>query len=247
MFVAASTHCFSDVSFQLACAQLADLEYDKVEIWMNEESEHLKPTFVAEDPERFAASFRECTRLTPIAFCLNNDPGNETLLGLAKAAKLLNVTQITIPASPLGTPFNTEVDRLREYVKIVNQDGIHLSIKTKIGDISEDPHTAVELCESVKGLGITLDPSHFMCGPHRTISYDQVFPYVYHVHFRDSTPEMMQTKVGLGEVDYSRVIDMLEQQKYKQAFSVEILPTQEIEQDRPLEMRKIRMLLESLL
>ncbi len=247
MFVAASTQCYSDLSFEDACAQITELDYDKVEIWTSEDSEHLKPSVIAENPERFAATFREKTRLTPVAFCLDDDPGDETLQAITKAAKLLNVTQITVPASPLGTPFNTEVDRLRQYVNVTIQDGIRVSIKTKIGDVTEDPHTAVELCQAVNGLGITLDPSHFMCGLHRDVSYDQIFPYVYHVHLRDSTPELMQIKVGLGEIDYSRIIDLLIAENFNHTLSVEILPTDEMDYDRSLEMRKIRMLLESLL
>ena len=33
--------------------------------------------------------------------------------------------------------------------------------------MSQDPDTAVVLCDSVPGLGISLDPSHFVYGPHR--------------------------------------------------------------------------------
>ena len=99
---------------------------------------------VAADPDRFAAGFRETTRLTPIALCVASVEAQPDMLrGLAKAAKLLRVAQLTVPASPIGTPFNTEVDRLRSYAAAVSPDGIRLSIKTRAGDLTEDPHTAV--------------------------------------------------------------------------------------------------------
>mgnify|MGYP003577684909 CR=1 FL=1 len=185
--------------------------------------------------------------MTPIALCLGEDVSPTTLAGLSKLAKLLRVAQITVPASPLGTPFNTEIDRLREFVKITGHDGVRLSIKTKTGHLTEDPHTAVELCQSVKGLGLTLDPSYYVCGPHRDQSFDQVFPYVYHVHLRDTTPEQVQVQIGLGEIDYSRLITLLGKQGYHLALSVELIPELLDESARPLEMRKLRMLLDTLL
>ena len=248
MFVAASTHCFSDRSFDEACGLIGDLEYDKVEIWIDGEgSGHLQPSEVADDPDRFALRFRELTRLTPIAISLQNDLSPATLADISKVAKLLRVAQITVPASPVGTPFNTAIDRLREFVAITTQDGMRLSIKTATGMLTEDPHTAVELCQNVPGLGLTLDPSHYICGPNANQSHDQVYPYVSHVHLRDTTSQELQVPVGLGEIDYSRLINQLRREEYRLALSVDFHPELGDPETRPLEMRKLRMLLESLL
>lgn len=247
MFVAASSRCFEEKSLSEACQQLADLGYDKVELWMNEESEHLKPSQIFASPERFCTQFREYTRMTPIAFCLEHDVAADAFEGLCRAAKLLKITQITLPAGQLGTPFNEEIDRLRSRLALANFAGIRLSIKTKIGCLTEDPQTAVELCQSVQGLGLTYDPSHYICGRFANQSHDQVFAYVYHTHLRDTLPSDLQVQVGLGEVDYSRIIGQLRRFNYTRALSVEILPSLLNGNDRSLELRKIRMLLETLL
>ncbi len=247
MFVSASTHCFADRTFEEACSLFVELEYDKLELWLSSEGPHLKPAEVAKDPEQFFARYRETTRLTAVGFCLAQDVPAATLAGVTKAAKLMRITQITIPASPLGTPFNTEVDRLREFVRLTSADGIRLSIKTEAGHLTEDPHTAVELCQAVRGLGLTLDPSYYMVGNHAGRSYDQVFPYVYHTHLRDSTSQSLQVQVGLGELDYTRLINQLKRQGYSRALSVDLLPTAENVAERPLELRKLRMLLDTLL
>ncbi|MEX2285606.1 MAG: TIM barrel protein [Planctomycetaceae bacterium] len=247
MFVAASSRCFSDKSFSEACSLISDLEYDKIEIWMSEGGSHLKTSVVAKEPEQFASQFREMSRLTPVALHLQEDVDVRTLAGVARVAKQLRVTQITVPASPLGTPFNSEIDRLRAFLKVVNPDGVRLSLKTQTGMLTEDAHTAVELCQAVPGLGLTLDPSYYICGPHRGVSFDQVFPYVYHVHLRDSTPEQLQVQIGLGEIDYSRMIAMLRRNDYQRALSVDLIYSPKEEMNRPLEMRKLRMLLDTLL
>jgi sugar phosphate isomerase/epimerase len=247
VFVAASTHCFGDRSFADACHQITDLEYDKVELWLSEQGTHLKPSEVAADPDRFFTLYRETTRLSPIALDLAEDVSPAVFTGLTKTAKLLRVTQITVPASPLGTPFNTEVDRLRELLLIASGDGIRLSSKTAIGHLTEDPHTAVELCQAVRGLGLTLDPSHYIAGPNRGKPYDQVYPYVFHTHLRDTTPEQLQVQIGLGEIDYSRLIHQLRRERYERSLSVELVPELGGNLDRALELRKLRMLLDSLL
>jgi sugar phosphate isomerase/epimerase len=247
VFVAASSRCFADKPFFEACQLVTDLEYDKIEVWMSGESSHLNPGETADAPEKFLSLYRESTRLTPIAITLEEDVQPKTLAGLSKLAKLMRIAQLTVPASPLGTPFNTEIDRLREFVKITGGDGVRLSIKTKTGHLTEDPRTAVELCQAVPGLGLTLDPSYYICGPCRGQSIDPSYPFVHHVHLRDTSPDQVQVQTGLGEVDYARLIAHLEKHRYKLALSVDLLPEYTDQNDRPLEMRKLKMLLDTLL
>jgi sugar phosphate isomerase/epimerase len=247
VFVAASTQCFSDLSFADACQQLVDLEYDKIELWLCEQSAHLKPSELAANPERFQVQYRDLTRLTPVAIHIQDDPGADQFEALCRLAKLLRITQITLPSAALGTPFNEEIDRLRSRLSVASHAGIRLSLKTQSGRLTEDPQTAVELCQSVPGLGITLDVSYYMCGKYAHLSHDQVYPYVYHAHVRDSSSTTIQSPVGLGEVDYSRMIAQLRKYNYNRVLSVEILPELLAGADRALELRKIRMLLETLL
>jgi sugar phosphate isomerase/epimerase len=247
VFVAASTICFSDANLPDACQFLMDLEYDSVELWLSESSPQIGPAEVAADPDAFVQQFHEITRLTPVAFRLAEDVAPETFAGISKAAKLLQVTQITVPSSPLGTPFNEEIDRLKALVEVASRDGIRVSIKTEGGHLTADPDTAVELCGSVRGLGLTLDPSHYLSGPNPVTSFERFAPHVNHVHLRDSTATELQVQVGLGEIDYSKLITQLEKVGYHRALSVELIPRYTDAATRPLEMRKLRMLLDSLL
>jgi sugar phosphate isomerase/epimerase len=247
VFVSASTRCFSDKSLEEACYLLDDLEFDKIELWMDDAQNQLKASDVVRDPEGFCIRFREATRLTPVAFCLDSDIDPHAFQTITRVAKQLKVAQITLPASRLGTPFNSEIDRLREFLKVASEDGILVSIKTRTGHLTEDPDTAIELCQAALGIGLTLDPSYYLCGPHRGGMYDQVYPYVYHTHLRDTTPDQVQVPVGLGQIDYSRVISQLERVKYNRALSVEILPELGDPAARLIELRKMRLLLESLL
>ncbi len=247
MFVVASSRCFSDKSFAEAAYLLDDLEYDKIELWFSEASSHLKPSEVAADIDRFYVRYREMTRLTPVAFCLEEDVSEEMFTRLCKLAKLFRITQMTIPCSPLGTPFNAEIDRLRACLRIASQDAVLVSIKTKTGTLAEDPNTAVELCQAAPGLGLTVDPSYYICQAKGEVSYDQTLSYAYHLHLRDTLPNQLQVKIGLGEIEYSKLVTSLTRVKYNRALSVELLPELMDTAERPVELRKMRLLLESLM
>ena len=247
VYIAASTHSFGSQPFAETCAQLVDLEYDKIELWLDEAEGPLRPSELAANPDKFVKDFREATRLTPVAFHCQEDPGTENFAGLCRLGKLLRVTQITLPAGVLGTPFNEEIDRLRERLSHSNMSGMRLSLKTQNGHLTEDPQTAAELCQAVPGLGLTLELSYFMCGRYANQDTDNLYPYVSHVHLRDTTSTQLQVPVGLGEIDYARIIAMLSRSRYQRALSVELIPELLTGLDRALELRKIRRLLETLL
>jgi sugar phosphate isomerase/epimerase len=161
---------------------------------------------------------------------------------LAKASK---VVTITVRSAELGTPFNAEVERLRRMVAIASLEGVLVGLLTEAGRMTQDPDTAVVMCNSVKGLVITLDPSHYICTPHKDTGYEQVMKYTRHVRLRDTTKEQLQVRVGQGLVEYGKLINQLSKYRYDRALCVDILPMQAV--DQSAEMRKMRLLLESLL
>jgi sugar phosphate isomerase/epimerase len=214
---------------------------------MDEARDHLKPSELVKDPDGFCLRFREASRLAPVAFCIDSELDPADFKVICRVAKQLKVAQITLAASKLGTPFNSEIDRLRDYLKIGSEDAIRVSIKTKTGHLTEDPNTAIELCQAAPGVGLTLDPSYFICGPHRNGNFDQVYPYVFHVHLRDTTTDSLQVPMGLGQVDYNRITSQLERVKYHGALSVEVLPELLEPEARLMELRKLHRYLDSLL
>ena len=229
--------------------QLVDLEYSHVEIMIHETGGHLKPSQVLSEFDQSEQLCHQIHRLTPVAISADMEAPEDLyyrqFTAISKLAKALKVVTITVRASELGTPFNAEVERLRKLVAISSIDGVRVGMLTEIGRMSEAPETAVVLCDAVKGLGITLDPSHYTCGPHAGVNYDQLMRYVYHVRLRDTSREQLQVRVGQGEIEYGRLISQLSRVKYNRALCVDIEPTPDT--DQLAEMRKLRLLLESLL
>lgn len=247
MYVAATTRAFSDLTFGETLQQIEDLEFDRFELCLNEQGAEWTLSAVADRPDEHVQQLKELTRLTPVAIYINGDVDRLPFQNICRFAKLSKITQLTIPASATGAPYNTEIDRLKDLVAIANQESVLVSLKTQSGTLTEDPHTAAELCQNVKGLWLTLDPSYYMRSTAQSCEYDILLPHVSHTHLRDSTPNEVQVPTGLGEVDYNRLISQLNKLGYKRALSVDLIPELTAQETRGLEFRKLRLLLESLL
>ncbi len=249
MLVAASTECYRQLPLVEAVTKLGDLEFTSVEIAIHEEQGPVRPSQVAVDVEMAAAKCRDTHRLDVVAYSVQiTAPGEEyyrQFAAICRLAKATKVVTLTVPSAELGTPFNEEVERLRQLVALAEQEGVRVGILSQVGRLSEDPDTVTVLCDNVKGLGLTLDPSHYVCGPHQGKSIDKLMKYVYHVHLRDSKKDQLQVRVGQGEVEYGKLISQLRQVGYDRALSVHIDEMPDV--DHMVELRKMRLLLESLL
>jgi sugar phosphate isomerase/epimerase len=248
VFVAASTDCFPDLSPADRLEVLADLEFTAVELPIRDKDGWLKPSDVVADIERSIRVCRDTHRLDIAALDVEPAPGPgyyEQFAACCKLAKAIKVVTIVVPAAELGTPFNEEIERLRKLVEIASLESAVVGLKTQIGTMTQDPDTAVVLCDNVKRLRLTLDPSHYITGPHQGGKIDKVIKYVQHMQLRDSTKDKFQVRVGQGEVDYGKLIGQLEKVGYDRALSVHITPIEGF--DHRAEMRKMRLLLESLL
>jgi len=249
VFVCATTRCFADKTLDAALRQLVDLEYTAVEMMIHESGGHMKPSEVAADLDEAIQVCRQTHRLTISNFSVDieapEDQYYQQFTACCKLAKALKIVTIVVRSAELGTPFNAEVERLREMVAIASVDGIRVGMLTEVGRMSQDPDTAIVLCDSVKGLGIALDPSHFICGPHAGGPFEQVMKYVYHVRLRDTSKDELQVRVGQGQVEYGRLVNQLNKVRYDRALSVDLGPLPDV--DQLAEMRKMRLLLESLL
>jgi sugar phosphate isomerase/epimerase len=232
-----------------ALAQLVDLEYTNVEIMIHEADGHLKPSEVLADPERAVALCRQTHRLTTVALSVEIEAPEpdyyHQFAACCRLAKTIKVVTITVRSAELGTPFNAEVERLRTMVALASREGVRVGLLTEVGRMTENPDTAAVLCDNVKGLGITLDPSHYVYGPHAGVNYQPVMKHVYHVRLRDTTKDQLQVCIGQGEVEYGRLVNQLNKVRYDRALCVDLQAMSGV--DQLTEMRKMRLLLESLL
>ena len=247
MQIAVTTRSLWEMPLPRACAQLQDLGFDKVELCINDAFDQLSVADVVSDSESVIAELHDSSRVSPVAIFLEQEVGVHEFAVIADFAKQLRVAQLTLEASPVGTPFNTEIDRLRERNVLCQQAGVRMSVLTKSGLLTQDPHTAVEMCQSVKGMGITLDPTCYVCDFARHGEWEIVLSHTLHCQLRDATPSEGQVSCGLGDVDFNRIASSLQNLGFNRTLSVDLLPKTMIGEQRLLELRKLRLLFESML
>lgn len=246
MFVAASTECFPELSLPEVYEKLVELEFSAVEISIDEQGSQIKPSEVRENIDKAIAVCRDVHRHEITGYVVAPEPGEnyyEDFFACCRLAKATKVSTITVPSFELGTPFNEEVERLRKLVDLANKESVVVALRTEIGCLSEDPDTVGVLCNNVKGLGVALDPSHYLCGPHKKRGFESLVPHTYNVYLRDSSETELQVRVGQGIVDYGKLLNQLNREKYAGDLVVHIVEMPDLE--HAAELRKMRLLLES--
>ena len=209
----------------------------------------IAPSSVADQHEAIVQLRRSSRRIVPIAIFFDVEPDTpeflEQFTAACRLAKDCKIAVITIHAAVPGTPFNEEIDRLRQLVDVGLLYGVVVGIATESGRITETPETVGSLCKNVRGLGATLDLSHYIYNLPKPKAYEAILPYVCHVRLRDTTQKVFQTRIGQGIVDFGRLVVLLNKIEYQRALCVDLVPLPNIDQSS--ELRKMRLLLESLL
>jgi sugar phosphate isomerase/epimerase len=236
-----------------ALRAIAELEFNKFDAAIHEQGRLLKPSQVAADVGHAACRLRLGPGLMPAAFSveIEADTPPEAIgqfRAVCRLARISAVPLLTLRASETGTKWESEVERLRNLVALGEADGLQVTVATLTGTLTETPDAAVELCKQVPGLGLTLDPSHYLAGPNQGKNYDQVYPYVRHVHLRDTGkgPNQFQVRVGQGEIEYGRIISQLARHNYDRVLTVDVREVPDMPYAMAPEVRKLKYLLESL-
>lgn len=250
LYIACSTLCFGRLSLEDAFATMHEMRYSKVDLAIHESGPHLKPSDIMADPNRQAMRLRS-SGMAFVAFHLDIQAADanhyrEQLRALCRFARVMTVPVICIPAAPAGGDFEEEVRRLTALCKLAVSEGVILTVETHGSTLTASPRCAEELCQRVPGLGLTLDPSHYTVGPLPLPDYDNLYPHVCHVRLRDTAPEKMQVRVGQGQIEYGKIISLLEREGYDRALTVDIRDQPSHDYPTDPEVRKLKYLLESM-
>lgn len=252
VYVACSTLSFCRSPLEGALQTIREMQFPKADLAIHESSPHVAPEAVVADGAKIAMRLK-AANLPLAAFHLDLKPDDPVqsraaLRAVCRLARISTVPLITVSAAPIGSDFDADADRLCEWTKIGESEGVMLSVETHSRTLTADPLGALELCRRIPGLGITLDPSHYLTGPHGPLDYDILFPFVRHVRLRDSgpKPEDFQVRVGQGELEYGRIISLLEKHHYDRALTVDIQDVADGPFPVEPEVRKLKYLLDSL-
>jgi sugar phosphate isomerase/epimerase len=245
--------CFGRYSLEQTLRVIAELEFSKFDLAITTQGPHLRPEEIVADVAAAAHRLRLGPGLAPVAFSLDLDPSSperfeQQFKAICRLARLTSVPLLTVRAAPAGTPLDSEARRLAPWLNVAEREGLLFCVETAMGTLTEDPDATVMLCQRVPGLGVTLDPSHYLAGPHQGENYDQVLPYVRHLHLRDTGrgANQFQVRVGQGDIGFGRLLSQLERFHYDRALTVDMRDIPEAAFAMEPEVRKLKFLLESL-
>jgi sugar phosphate isomerase/epimerase len=190
----------------------------------------------------------------PAAFSVDIDADSEEdylrqFQAICRLARVSSVPLLTLSAAPADSPLEAEVQRLRRLVEVAGADGILVAVATRAGTLTQTPDKALQLCQMVRGLGLTLDPSPYIAAGLTDRVVDPLFPHVLHTHLRDTGKgaNQLQVRVGQGAVEYGRIVSQLARHRYDRLLTVDIRDIPDAPFAMEPEVRKLKYLLESLI
>lgn len=249
VYVACSSLCFASHSLSEAFRIIREMHFSKVDLTIHRNGPHLTPEDVFADVSKTATQLKASNlsfAALHVGACEEEEPRPDHFRAICRLARLLAVPTVTVV--PTDSDLDATVCRLRPLAKSAACEGVELAVETNVRGMTSDPTAAVELCHRLPGIGLTLDPSYFLTTGIES-KMDGLYPFISHVRLRDSgkKPEEFQVRVGQGEIDYGRIIAMLEREGYERALSVDIRDIPDSPFPVDAEVRKLKYLLESLI
>jgi sugar phosphate isomerase/epimerase len=117
--------------------------------------------------------------------------------------------------------FDQSAATLRAMLPIAASHGVTLTVEPHIGGLLSSPDLTLALIDQVPGLKLTLDYAHFACMGFTQDQVDRLAPHAAHVHLRQAKPGALQTKWGMGTLDFAAMFDTLNDVDYAGYLSIE--------------------------
>ena len=182
--------------------QLDDLELEPADVYLQ----------MAPDLAPYAINHPDETR---------REHARDWFLKALKYALVLGSRHVSaLPGMPFEDeePFDVSrvkcIDELRWRVDQADRHGVVFGTEAHVGSIAPTPEEAIELVNDVPGLTLTLDYCHFT---RDGIADDRIEPlaeFASHFHARGARKGRLQASFKDNEIDYRRVVDVLEKTGY---------------------------------
>ena len=233
--IACGTLCFSRLSFSKACAEIASLGFDAIDLAVMQNWAHFNPSDLVENLEDAidsAQSTLEELGLEVVAFNASAGasevgPETERFDAICRFARALGAPVVCYVAPVAAVGMDRALRRYERLRDIALEHGILLAVEAHARTMLEIPERAVAFCEALEYVYLTLDPSHLYAGENQGAPFDILYPYVRHTHWRDGGDawERCQLDVGTGLVDFDGIIEGLRNEDYGGAYAVEYIDT----------------------
>jgi sugar phosphate isomerase/epimerase len=117
--------------------------------------------------------------------------------------------------------WQASVEALQQWAAFARTAGVRLSVEPHVGSILEDPRSAELMVQSIAGLELTLDYSHFVARGFELDAVERLQRYARHVHVRQARSGKLQAAARQGALPIRRLLEELVARGYRGAISLE--------------------------
>jgi sugar phosphate isomerase/epimerase len=147
---------------------------------------------------------------------------------LAVAAELEVPGMTLLPGAPWPEGHTAGWDACAEELRWRVDEGarrnVSIGVEAHIGSIVSTPELALAMIETVPGLQLTLDLSHFDVQDIAAERALALAPHARHVHVRASMPGAIQVRWSQNEAPLAALVEALENAGYDGCYCVEYVP-----------------------
>ncbi len=247
--LACADFAFPLLSHDHALDLISMIGVEGVDIGLFEGRSHLHPSREFGDPAGAGESLRQRVeqrglrvadvflQMDPdFTVCAANHPASsrrakardwfERTLDYAMACDCSHVTALPGVWFPDETPadsFRRCCDELSWRVERARSVGIVFGTEAHVGSIAPTPQDALRLAESVPGLTLTVDYTHFASRGIPDAEVEPMMAYAGHFHARGARQGRLQCSWKENEIDYARILDVMQATNYAGYIGLEFI------------------------
>jgi len=219
---------------------------------------HFDADDLARDPQGMAARVRGAVERYEMTFtdlfvtfgrdlverCVNHPDASsrhanvETFKGITDFCALTRIPGVTlcpgVEHASLGRndSFDLAVEGLTPLVAVGRDAGLRVSIEPHVESIVESPEETLRLLTQVDNLLLTLDYAHFIAQGYAQDQVDPLLIHAAHFHARQARRGENQCRTREGEIDFARIMSLLEKKAYAGYVALEYVWEQWQNNDR---------------
>jgi sugar phosphate isomerase/epimerase len=139
------------------------------------------------------------------------------------AAHVTILPGVCVEEEPRAVSFARCCDELAWRLEQAASWGITCSVEPHVGSIVPSPRAALRLVDSVPGLTLTLDYTHFARKGLPDAAVEPLLPHASHFHVRGARRGRIQTSFHENVIDYRRIVERMRKLEYRGWIGVEYI------------------------
>ncbi|MEW6751432.1 MAG: TIM barrel protein [Candidatus Latescibacterota bacterium] len=128
---------------------------------------------------------------------------------------------VPVEGEPWTASFRRAADELAWRVEQARPGGTTLGVEAHVGSLVPRPSLALKLVESVPGLTLTLDYTHFTRRGMPDSAVAPLVPHASHFHVRGARRGRLQERFSRSTIDYRQVFALMQASRYRGWIGIE--------------------------